>query len=238
LWFTAKPADGATGLIYMGARYYDPTLGRFMAIDPLPVNPLGVHGINRYAYANNNPFRFYDPTGAATEEVLVSGRGGHEEPDWNRDEYIRLASIVGTPKNSLEAGIQQAIRRGDIGELRLLLGEAGEQLTANELLIAQRALAAMETLTAEDTAMLSARYGVDFANKIIHVFGKSAHGLGGVVEELGSAAKAFAEAQRAVETAYAATGSMPSTIQLGSFIVRVTGAVVEGTPRIGTMFIP
>src|SRR4051812_36517578 len=26
LWFTAKPADGATGLIYMGARYYDPTL--------------------------------------------------------------------------------------------------------------------------------------------------------------------------------------------------------------------
>ncbi len=34
-WFTGHPHDAATGLTYMGARYYDAVVGRFMAVDPL-----------------------------------------------------------------------------------------------------------------------------------------------------------------------------------------------------------
>ena len=47
--------------MYMQARYYDPVIGRFYSDDP--VGTLGhlvqgnVQGFNRYAYANNNPFR-------------------------------------------------------------------------------------------------------------------------------------------------------------------------------------
>jgi hypothetical protein len=42
----------------MGARYYDPQLGRFISADPTTSD-----GINRYMYARNNPVGFVDPTG-------------------------------------------------------------------------------------------------------------------------------------------------------------------------------
>jgi RHS repeat-associated protein len=35
LWFTGKPYDEKTGRSYFGARWYDPELGRFTAIDPV-----------------------------------------------------------------------------------------------------------------------------------------------------------------------------------------------------------
>jgi RHS repeat-associated protein len=69
LWFTGKPFDPATGLSYMGARYYDPTLGRFIGIDPKGFDPSTLHGFNQYAYANNNPYRFVDPDGHSPIDV-------------------------------------------------------------------------------------------------------------------------------------------------------------------------
>jgi RHS repeat-associated protein len=63
LWFTGKPQDPDTGLSYLGARYYSPQLGRFMGIDPKAVDPGDPHSFNRYAYANNNPYKFVDPDG-------------------------------------------------------------------------------------------------------------------------------------------------------------------------------
>lgn len=67
--FAGKPFDAAVGLSYMGARYYDPMLGRFMGVDPATVDPGGVHGFNRYAYANNNPYKYVDPDGNSPLDV-------------------------------------------------------------------------------------------------------------------------------------------------------------------------
>ena len=53
--YTGKPHDGETGLTYMGARYYDPEVGRFMGMDPAGVSASNPISFNRYAYANNNP---------------------------------------------------------------------------------------------------------------------------------------------------------------------------------------
>ena len=36
LWFGGKSQDPTTGLSYLGARYYNPQLGRFMGIDYSP----------------------------------------------------------------------------------------------------------------------------------------------------------------------------------------------------------
>ena len=69
LWFAGKPFDAATGLSYMGARYYDPVLGRFMGVDPATVDPGNVHSFNRYAYANNNPYKYVDPDGHSPIDV-------------------------------------------------------------------------------------------------------------------------------------------------------------------------
>ena len=67
--FAGKPFDAKTGLSYMGARYYDPVLGRFMGADAAAVMPENVNGINRYAYANNNPYRYVDPDGHSPIDV-------------------------------------------------------------------------------------------------------------------------------------------------------------------------
>jgi RHS repeat-associated protein len=54
--------DDETGLMYLNARYYDPILARFIQPDPSDPTKLGV-GINRYAYALNDPSNLMDPSG-------------------------------------------------------------------------------------------------------------------------------------------------------------------------------
>jgi RHS repeat-associated protein len=51
-----------TGLTHLGARYYDPSLGRFTSLDPIIAHgdTQQTHG---YTYANNNPILYSDPTG-------------------------------------------------------------------------------------------------------------------------------------------------------------------------------
>ena len=61
--FAGKPFDDQTGLSYMGARYYNPVIGRFMGVDPVGFQENNIHSFNRYAYANNNPYKFVDPDG-------------------------------------------------------------------------------------------------------------------------------------------------------------------------------
>ncbi len=56
--FTGQRADGATGLDYYGARYYDQLAGQFTSAD---TDDQG--GLNRYAYVKGNPETLTDPTG-------------------------------------------------------------------------------------------------------------------------------------------------------------------------------
>ncbi len=78
LWYTGKPEDSTTGLSYFGARYYDPVLGRFMGIDPVGFQEGNIHSFNRYAYANNNPYRYVDPDGrsAIIRTIRLAFNGG------------------------------------------------------------------------------------------------------------------------------------------------------------------
>jgi len=68
--FTGKELD-SSGLTYFGARYYDPSSGRFITVDPIG------SGNNWYAYANNNPMKFIDPAGlsATTSDMPPPGSG-------------------------------------------------------------------------------------------------------------------------------------------------------------------
>jgi RHS repeat-associated protein len=68
--FAGSPFDASTGLSYMGARYYDPVIGRFMGVDPVGFQEGNVHSFNRYAYANNNPYRYIDPDGRDAVESV------------------------------------------------------------------------------------------------------------------------------------------------------------------------
>ena len=70
LWYTGKANFNSFGLSYYGARWYDPAIGRFTGIDPVGYKEDNIHSFNRYAYANNNPYKFVDPDGRAAETAL------------------------------------------------------------------------------------------------------------------------------------------------------------------------
>jgi uncharacterized protein RhaS with RHS repeats len=47
----------------MQQRYYDPLIGRFYSNDPVGFTASNPMMFNRYAYANNNPYKYTDPDG-------------------------------------------------------------------------------------------------------------------------------------------------------------------------------
>ncbi|WP_417690547.1 RHS repeat-associated core domain-containing protein [Pseudidiomarina sp.] len=59
--FTGHIKDDATGLSYMQTRYYDPVIGRFYSNDTVGFRD--IHRFNRYAHANNNPYKYTNPDG-------------------------------------------------------------------------------------------------------------------------------------------------------------------------------
>jgi len=63
--FTGKNRDVEIGLDYFGARYMSGAQGRFTSPDPLlnSGKPWEPKSWNRYAYVDNNPLRYTDPTG-------------------------------------------------------------------------------------------------------------------------------------------------------------------------------
>ncbi len=51
------------GMVHMNGRIYDASLGRFMSTDPFIAQPHNLQNHNRYAYVNNNPLSYTDPSG-------------------------------------------------------------------------------------------------------------------------------------------------------------------------------
>jgi len=58
-------SDQATGLIYMRARYYDPSLGRFLSVDP------GKGGDNWLIYCADNPINAFDENGKVILGIIA-----------------------------------------------------------------------------------------------------------------------------------------------------------------------
>jgi RHS repeat-associated protein len=65
--FVSRPNLG--GIVALGARLYDPLVGRFLEPDPVP------HILNQYAYAGSNPIWFWDPDGRKSDAVIAMDVG-------------------------------------------------------------------------------------------------------------------------------------------------------------------
>jgi len=64
--YTGHELDEETGLLYAGARYYDPVIARWQATDPLAEQ---YAGWSPYNYVMGNPLRVIDPDGAAPADA-------------------------------------------------------------------------------------------------------------------------------------------------------------------------
>jgi RHS repeat-associated protein len=65
-----RSRNDSSGLIYFGARYYDPNLGRYLQADTV------LDGLNRYTFCGNNPIRYVDPNGHEGEAAKAISKGG------------------------------------------------------------------------------------------------------------------------------------------------------------------
>jgi RHS repeat-associated protein len=96
--YTGRENDG-TGLYYYRARYYSPTLQRFVSEDPI-----GFAGgdVNLYGYVGNSPVNFTDPSGMVPAPVAAclggAAFGGFEYALFNTlaGRKITLSGLVGS----------------------------------------------------------------------------------------------------------------------------------------------
>lgn len=61
--FTGQRKEAAIGLYDYHARFYDPLIGRFVQADTIVPGPGSPQSWDRYAYVNNNPINYSDPSG-------------------------------------------------------------------------------------------------------------------------------------------------------------------------------
>ncbi|GAB3926320.1 RHS repeat-associated core domain-containing protein [Kribbella albertanoniae] len=68
--FVGGTNDPTTGLVHLGAREYDPTIGKFISVDP-QLDNTDPQSLNAYVYGNNNPITFSDPDGMSWFSSIV-----------------------------------------------------------------------------------------------------------------------------------------------------------------------
>ncbi|ABQ25362.1 YD repeat protein [Geotalea uraniireducens Rf4] len=61
--YTSQELDYETGLYNYNARLYYPEIGRFITADTIVPDYANPQSLNRYAYVQNNPMNYVDPTG-------------------------------------------------------------------------------------------------------------------------------------------------------------------------------
>ena len=110
--YTGQRSMAALGLLYYKARFYSPSLGRFLQPDPIGY----ADDLNLYAYVGNNPVNATDPDGADAVSAIVKlgGRLGSKE---TRDHVVQVA----------QEWINQGWRlvSGGGGKEELILGAGG-----------------------------------------------------------------------------------------------------------------
>jgi RHS repeat-associated protein len=114
--FTGQRLD-ATGLLYYHARYYDPTLGRFISPDSIVPEPGNPQSFNRFAYVYNNPLKYTDPTGHWIERAVDIAFIAYDIWDIHQngltwDNGLALAADVGGLLLPGLTGVGMAVRGG------------------------------------------------------------------------------------------------------------------------------
>jgi RHS repeat-associated protein len=112
--FVGGTLDETTGLTHLGAREYDPVLGRFISADPI-VAFANAQQMSGYAYGNNSPVTFADPTGTIPAECwegIITCRMGPN--GWEFGEPKKSAPAKTKEEQDVEVA-QQAVTSANQG---------------------------------------------------------------------------------------------------------------------------
>jgi RHS repeat-associated protein len=106
--FLNAPANTNTGLVEIGAREYDPTIGRFTAVDPV-VDTTKPQSLTGYGYVENSPVVKSDPSGLTSvddrkgtcrERATDCKAAAPPTNPWGSSLVQKTAARVGIPSKS------------------------------------------------------------------------------------------------------------------------------------------
>jgi RHS repeat-associated protein len=87
--------EEGNGLTFMRARHYDPSIGRFTAVDPIGI----AGGVNLYSYVRNNPVSGQDPMGLARRGWMYWVPEIAKDILGSMQEALEEAGLYGLPFN-------------------------------------------------------------------------------------------------------------------------------------------
>ncbi|MCA2175028.1 hypothetical protein LDL08_02405 [Nonomuraea glycinis] len=109
--FLGKTEDPSTDLTYLGARYYDPTIAKFISTDP-ELDLRTPEWANPYSYAANNPIDQSDPdgrrvdTGGGSKDTSYGYSRSKKRPNANQN-FAKTHQASGKKKTSRERKIHR-----------------------------------------------------------------------------------------------------------------------------------
>lgn len=97
--------DAETGTIYLRARYYNPSTGRFISRDSFAGRRSDPLSLNLYTYCRNNPIRYVDPSGHSYA-TLPDGTTMtiNSAADAEKFYFLRDKQLVNSSENALSSG--------------------------------------------------------------------------------------------------------------------------------------
>jgi RHS repeat-associated protein len=131
--FTGKERDSESGLDNFGARYDSSQYGRFMTPDPLlnSGRPWDPQSWNRYAYTENNPLRYTDPTGlyrwgwcSGTDDKCTVARQRYRDSIVEANEALQGLDPKSNEAKALQKTLNKLGKEGE-GDIKINFGYAG-----------------------------------------------------------------------------------------------------------------
>jgi RHS repeat-associated protein len=157
--YTGEWWDRYMELYYLKARWYDPSVGRFLAKDPWPGGLFHPLTLNGWSYVENNPVNFADPSGYITEKEapdaddivvrLMATYQARVVKDWG------FVNVPGIPTWGIPPSCRWEEGDWTIDELKTL--ESGVTKLADTMGGADKVISNIGGLTVEQGYLLMAR---------------------------------------------------------------------------------
>ncbi|HTI24463.1 MAG TPA: RHS repeat-associated core domain-containing protein [Kutzneria sp.] len=222
--FVGGNLDKSIGLTRLGAREYDPALGRFMSVDPI-ADPNDSQQLHGYTYANNNPITKSDPTGLCFIVCLAKVWDGVKSVAKS------VGGWVASTATSFTGWVDR--NRNWIGAVAGIVGAIATPVG----IIGAIALGVSTAMTARD--MYVAAKSGDTGTFVMDIFsfgiGAAGYGLGRLASQAGRIAEADAKAMGATMEQQAAANKVASA-PLGdpASAINTGGAILGGVQPVAT----
>jgi len=219
LRFAGQYFDKETGLHYNWHRYYEPTTGRYLSVDP-------ILSANLYAYVSGNPLTFIDPLGLESEDTnfwINTAINLLDAIDITSD-IIYVCSVAGSGGTALAASPVQLTKKAAIKKLIATLREIANKKARRKL---------------------SKNTDEFIKNQANHVFGPKSleeHGLKDLLDKFNgdkiSAFKVLDDLVWELADKGAIKDPFKTVVNIKGFKVTVRGRIINGVVKISTGYIP